>query len=154
MELRGEFPVIALCEEMGIWRSSFYYWKERLSDPAPRTRNLVTAIGLFREYHLKYPSHGYRWLNAKIKLDTGTVMSNAYAHKCCKIAGIKSKAKHYRYKKPGDPFRVFPNLLAAGLAIDGLLQLLVPILVHLIPPFCRENGLCFPDALPRCPGKS
>ena len=125
-----------------------------LSDPAPRTRNLVTAIGLFREYHLKYPSPGYRWLNAKIKLDTGTVMSNAYAHKCCKIAGIKSKAKHYRYKKPGDPFRVFPNLLAAGLAIDGLLQLLVPILVHLIPPFCRENGLCFPDALPRCPGKS
>lgn len=26
---------------------------------------------LFEEYHNKYPSHGYRWLNAKIRLDTG-----------------------------------------------------------------------------------
>lgn len=125
MELSGEYPVKALCREMGIRRSSFYYWKDRLSDPAPRTRNLVSAIALFQEYHLKYPSHGYRWLNAKIKLDTGMVMSDAYAHKCCRIAGIKSKAKHYRYKKPGDPFRVFPNLLAAGLAIDGPLQCIV-----------------------------
>ena len=125
MELSGEYPVKALCREMGIRRSSFYYWKDRLSDPAPRTRNLVSAIALFQEYHLKYPSHGYRWLNAKIKLDTGMVMSDAYAHKCCRIAGIKSKAKHYRYKKPGDPFRVFPNLLAAGLAVDGPLQCIV-----------------------------
>ena len=43
-----------------------------------------------------YPSHGYRWLNAKIRLDTGLVVSDPYAHKCCKIAGIKSKSKHYR----------------------------------------------------------
>jgi hypothetical protein len=31
MELSGEFPVKALCEEMGIVRSSFYGWKKRLS---------------------------------------------------------------------------------------------------------------------------
>lgn len=47
---------------------------------------------LFQEYHMRYPSHGYRWLNAKIRLDTGLVLSAAYAHKCCKIAGIKSEA--------------------------------------------------------------
>ena len=115
----------ALCKETGIQRSSFYYWKERLSDPAPRTRELVDAIALFEEYHLKYPSHGYRWLNAKIHLDTGLILSDPYAHKCCKIAGIKSKAKHYRYKKPGDPFRVFPNLLTAELAMDGPLECIV-----------------------------
>lgn len=28
-------------------------------------------IELFRQYHLMYPTHGYRWLNAKIKLDLG-----------------------------------------------------------------------------------
>ena len=88
----------ALCKETGIQRSSFYYWKERLSDPAPRTRELVDAIALFED---------------------------PYAHKCCKIAGIKSKAKHYRYKKPGDPFRVFPNLLTAELAMDGPLECIV-----------------------------
>ena len=114
-----------LCEEMGIQRSSFYNWKKHLADPAPRTKALVSAIILFQEYHLKYPSHGYRWLNAKIRLDTGRNMSDPYAHKCCKIAGIKSKAKHYKYKKPGDPFRIFPNLLTAELVITGPLECIV-----------------------------
>ena len=114
-----------LCEEMGIQRSSFYNWKKHLADPAPRTKALVSAIILFQEYHLKYPSHGYRWLNAKIRLDTERNMSDPYAHKCCKIAGIKSKAKHYKYKKPGDPFRIFPNLLTAELVITGPLECIV-----------------------------
>lgn len=84
---------------MGINRSSFYYWKKHVSDPVPRTKNLINNIQLFQEYHLQYPSHGYRWLNAKLRLDTGLVLSDPYAHKCCKSAGIKSKAKHYKYKK-------------------------------------------------------
>ena len=125
LELSGKFPVKLLCKEMGIERSSFYYWKQRLSSPAQRTRNLISSIVLFQEYHLKYPSHGYRWLNAKIRLDTGLIVSDPYAHKCCKIAGIKSKAKHYRYKKPGDPFRLFPNLLSAEMVICGPLECIV-----------------------------
>ena len=112
-----------LCKMMGINRSSFYYWKKRLSDPAPRTKKLFDNIQLFSEYHMKYPSHGYRWLNAKLRLDTGLILSDQYAHKCCKIAGIKSKSKHYKYKKPGDPGRVFPNLLSAQINIDGPLQI-------------------------------
>ena len=74
------------------------------------------------EYHKRYPSHGYRWLNAKIRLDTGIVHSDPYAYKCCRAAGIKSKAKHYRYKKPGNPYRLFPNLLLAGLPVYSPMQ--------------------------------
>jgi len=125
LELSGEFPVKLLCEAMHINRSSFYYWKKRLGNPAPRTHNLIENIQLFVEYHMKYPSHGYRWLRAKICLDTGLILSDPYAHKCCKIAGIKSQAKHYRYKKPGHPGRIFPNLLSAELNIDGPLQCIV-----------------------------
>ena len=125
MELSGEFPVKLLCKYMGINRSSFYYWKKRLNNPSSRTRNLIDNIKLFEEYHLKYPSHGYRWLNAKIRKDIGLVMSDQYSHKCCKLAGIKSKTKHYRYKKPGEAGRVFPNLISAGLNIDGPLQCIV-----------------------------
>lgn len=110
---------------MGINRSSFYYWKKHVSDPVPRTKNLINNIQLFQEYHLQYPSHGYRWLNAKLRLDTGLVLSDPYAHKCCKSAGIKSKAKHYKYKKSGEPGRVFPNLPSAELNIDGPLQCIV-----------------------------
>lgn len=110
---------------MGINRSSFYYWKKMLSNPSPRTRALVDNIQLFQEYHLKYPSHGYRWLNAKIRLDKGIIMSDPYAHKCCKTAGIRSTAKHYKYKKPGAPGKVFPNLLMSELQMDGPLQCIV-----------------------------
>ena len=125
MELSGQFPVKLLCKATGILRSSFYSWKKHLSAPSERERNFVNNVQLFQEYHLKYPSHGYRWLNAKIRLDTGLALSDPYAHKCCKTAGIKSKAKHYRYKKPGEPDRIFPNLLLSEMRIDGPLQCIV-----------------------------
>ena len=114
-----------LCETMGILRSSFYSWKKHLSHPSERTKSFISNILLFQEYHLRFPSHGYRWLNAKIRLDTGLVLSDPYAHKCCKTAGIKSKTKHYKYKKPGDPYRIFPNLLLSEMQIDGPLQCIV-----------------------------
>ena len=87
----------AALRNKGIQRSSFYAWKKKLSNPSDRAKSLVSNVLLFQEYHLKYPSHGYRWLNAKIRLDTGLVLSDPYSYKCCKIAGIKSKAKHYKY---------------------------------------------------------
>ena len=110
---------------MNIQRSSFYAWKKKLAHPSTRMKSLLSNILLFKEYHAKFPSHGYRWLNAKIRLDTGLVLSDAYAHKCCKITGIKSQAKHYKYKKPGDSYRVFPNLLMTEIQIDGPLQCIV-----------------------------
>ena len=110
---------------MNIRRNSFYAWKKKLSNPPERAKELAHNVMLFQEYHRKYPSHGYRWLNAKVCLDTGLVLSAAYAHKCCKVAGIKSKAKHYKYKKPGDSSRIFPNLFMTELQIDGPLQCIV-----------------------------
>lgn len=114
-----------LCDILSVNRSGFYKWKHRLEHPSDRLTTLVSNLALFREYHVKYPSHGYRWLNAKIRLDTGLILSDQYAHKCCKIAGIVSTSKHYRYKKPGDPYKVFPNILLQGINIEGPLQCVV-----------------------------
>lgn len=125
LELSTDFSIKDLCESMEISRSSYYYWLRRLRDPSPRTRALISNIMLFKEYHEKYPSHGYRWLNAKIRLDTGLILSDVTAHKCCKIAGIKSKSKHYKYKRPGLPFKVYPNLLLSELSVNGPLQCIV-----------------------------
>lgn len=125
MNLSGEFPVKLLCEAMEVRRNSFYAWKNRLSNPSDRKKNLSRNIALFLEYHEQYPSHGYRWLNAKIRLDIGIVLSDGYAHSCCKKAGIRSTAKHYKYKKPNDTHRVYPNLLMTELKIDGPLQCVV-----------------------------
>lgn len=52
-------------------------------------------------------------------------MSDPYAHKCCKMLGVKSEAKHYKYKKPGNPFKIYPNLLMAEMQIDRPLQCVV-----------------------------
>ena len=82
----------------------------------------MSALTLFKEYHAKHPSHGYCWLNAKIRLDTWLKMFDQYAHKCRKTVGVLSISKHYCYKKPGEPFKVYPNLMATGLNITGLLQ--------------------------------
>lgn len=125
MELSGEIPVKLLCKTMGIQRSSFYAWKKHLSQPSGKEKRLLSNVLLFQEYHWKYPSHGYRWLNAKIRLDKEIVLSDPYSHKCCRIAGIKSKSKHYRYKKAGDPARIFPNLLMSEMQIDGPMQCIV-----------------------------
>lgn len=125
MELSGTYTVNQLCRLMDIARSSFYLWKSRLSSPSPRTQRLLKMIPLFIEYHQQYPSHGYRWLNAKIRLDMGFVLSDPYAHKCCQLAHIKSKAKRCGYKKPGMPYRVYPNLMAASLPVTGPLQCVV-----------------------------
>ena len=125
MELSGQFSVQRLCRIMDVNRSSFYKWKHRLEHPSKRMQAFIADLTLFKEYHAKYPSHGYRWLNAKIRLDTGLIVSDQYAHKCCKTAGIVSVSKHYRYKKPGDPFKVYPNLLMTGLNVDGPLQCIV-----------------------------
>jgi len=125
MELSGQFPVKFLCSILGVNRSGFYKWKNRLEHPSDRMKSFISDIMLFKEYHVKYPSHGYRWLNAKIRLDTGLVMSDQRAHRICKAAGIISVSKHYRYKKPGDPYRVYPNLMMSGINVSGPLQCIV-----------------------------
>lgn len=125
MELSGQFPVQHLCRILDVNRSGFYKWKKRLERPSERMKSFISNLMLFKEYHAKYPSHGYRWLNAKIRLDTGLILSDQYAHKICKAAGIRSISKHYRYKKAGDPFKAYPNLLLTGLNVTGPLQCVV-----------------------------
>lgn len=125
MTLAATFPIKRICRVLGINRSGFYKWKHRLEHPSQKLLDFADNLQLFKEYHVKYPSHGYRWLNAKIRLDTGKVMSDQYAHKCCKTVGIVSKSKHYRWRKPGNPGRIYPNLLLQGINIDGPLQCIV-----------------------------
>lgn len=102
---------------MNINRSGFYKWLNRRTNPSSREINRSFACNLFQEYHDKYPSHGYRWLNAKIKLDLGIVFSDNYAHKICKYLGIKSRSKHVkRYgKNTNREMKNFPNYILAEL---------------------------------------
>ena len=102
---------------MLINRSGFYKWLARRNNPSIRETNRTDACRLFDEYHNKFPSHGYRWLNAKIKLDLGVIYSDNYAHRICKFLGIKSHSKHFkRYgKKKNRELKNFSNYILAEL---------------------------------------
>lgn len=102
---------------MNINRSGFYKWLSRRTNPSSKEIARNDACRLFEEYHLKFPSHGYRWLNAKIKLDLGVVYTDNYAHKICKFLNIKSESKHVkRYGKKGNrEIKNFPNYILAEL---------------------------------------
>ena len=114
-----------LCEVLSVNRSGFYKWKHRLEHPSGKMRSFFQDVQIFKEYHELFPSHGYRWLNATIRNEEGLVMSDQRAYRCCKFAGIQSKARHYRYKKAGMPDRIFPNLMLAGMNVTGPLQCVV-----------------------------
>ena len=101
--------------EMNINRSGFYKWLNRRKNPSIREINRTNACNLFNEFHDKFPSHGYRWLNAKIKLDRGIVFSDNYAHKICKYLGIKSKHVKRYGKKTNREIKCFPNYILAEL---------------------------------------
>lgn len=112
---------------MGINRSGYYKWLSRRSNPSCREINRRSACEVFQKYHDLFPSHGYRWLNAKIKLDLGVVYSDNYAHKICKYLGIKSQSKHFkRYgKKVNRELKNFPNYILAELNPSSPFQIVV-----------------------------
>ena len=66
---------------------------------------------LIKDIHKRKPSYGYYRINAVIKHEVGLVVSNNLVHKVCKILNIKSKAKHYKYKKPGEQSIKFGNII-------------------------------------------
>ena len=102
---------------MNINRSSFYKWLRRRDNPSIREINRMEACKTFEYYHNLFPSHGYRWLNAYIRIMLGVVYSDNYSHKICKFLNIKSEAKHFkrRYKKYHRELKNFPNYILAEL---------------------------------------
>lgn len=127
MELSNKYSINALCKEMSINRSGFYKWLGRRNNPSQRELSRSYACREFEEYHKRYPSHGYRWLNAKIRLDNGIVYSDNYAHKICKFLNIKSASKHFKRfgKKVNRELKNFLNYILAELNPLRPFQLIV-----------------------------
>ena len=94
-------------------------------NPTEKQIKRLQDIELFTKYHNLYPTHGYRWLNAKILLDLGIKYSDNYAQRICKYAGLRSISKKFRYYKSTDKRKIYPNLLFADLTIDRPLQVVV-----------------------------
>ena len=97
--MKEKYPIVFLCQLMGVSKSGYYKWKNRQGtlNRYEWDRQLLTK--LLSEQHKKHPSYGYHMLADAVFQSTGWIFSHNLAHKCCKEAGIHSKARKYRYKK-------------------------------------------------------
>jgi transposase InsO family protein len=96
---------------MYISRSGYYKWIKTKDLLNQYEFNRSELFQLIKEAHKDKPSYGYHRINWWIQDKIGWYVSDNLIHKCCKYLGIKSKAKHYKYKKPGEESVKFPNLI-------------------------------------------
>ncbi len=54
------------------------------------------------EVHSKHKSYGYHRIATVIRNTTGWVFTDNLVHRCCRQLHVKSKARHYKYKKNGE----------------------------------------------------
>ena len=93
--LREKYSVVFLCKIMGVSKSGYYRWRGRKGKPNRYEQDRKLLTKLLEGQHKKHPSHGYHKLAIAVFNDTGLVFSHNLAHKCCKQAGIRSKARKY-----------------------------------------------------------
>ena len=85
----------------------------------------ILLTELLEKAHEKHPSHGYHRLANDVFQETGWVFSHHLAHLCCKAAGIRSKARKYRYKPSGEESVQFPNEVRGRWNATAPLQIVV-----------------------------
>ena len=110
---------------MSINPSGYYKWRQRKGCPNRYERNRIELTKLLQTDHEKSPSHGYHRLALDVISQTGWVFSHNLAHKCCKTAGIRSKARKRRYQRPGEESVLFANEVRGRWNATEPLQLVV-----------------------------
>ena len=109
--LSKEYSIKSLCEIMKVSRSGYYKWlknKDILNNYEINRKKLGELIV---DVHKRKPSYGYHRINKIIRDETGWYVSSNLVHKVCKILNIKSKAKHYKYKRPGEESIKYSNII-------------------------------------------
>ena len=111
LTLSKEFNVKSLCEYMNISRSGYYKWLKNKDILNKYEIDRLELKKLIEDIHHRKPSYGYRRINSKILRETGWIVSDNLVYKVCKALKIKSKAKHYKYKKNGEESVKYPNII-------------------------------------------
>ena len=111
MQLSEEFSIQSLCAYMDISRSGYYKWLKNKDKLNKYEIDRLELGKIVNDIHKKKPSYGYRRINRIILRETGWIVSNNLVHKVCKCLKIKSRAKHYKYKRPGEESIKYPNLI-------------------------------------------
>jgi transposase InsO family protein len=108
---------------MSVNRSGYYKWLNRDLNQYERNRNDLAV--LIKEEHARHPSYGYHALAKTIRDKTGWIFSDNLCHKVCRHEGIRSKCRHYRYRKSKEEHIVYKNLMHNDWNTSGPLQKIV-----------------------------
>lgn len=108
---------------MNINRSGYYKWCNR--DKNQYELNRIELTRLIKNVHKMYPSYGYHAIANEIRGNTGWCISDNLVHKCCKIENIKSKARHYKWRKSGTEHLIYQNKIKGDWISEKPLQKIV-----------------------------
>ena len=100
-----------MCLVLKVSRSGYYKWLKNKDELNQYEMNRKDLGELIKDVHKRKPSYGYHRIWKIIVDETGWVISANLVHKVCKILKIKSKAKHYKYKKPGEESVKYENII-------------------------------------------
>ena len=100
-----------MCLVLKVSRSGYYKWLKNKDELNQYEMNRKDLGKLIKGIHKKKPSYGYHRIWKIIVEETGWVISANLVHKVCKLLKIKSKAKHYKYKKPGEESVKYENII-------------------------------------------
>lgn len=123
--LKVKYPIGFLLHLVDINPSGYYKWSKRKDKPNRYEQNRIDLTGLLMEANRQHKSWGYHRLAAQIRNETGWIFSDNLAHKCCQAAGIRSKARTYRYHKAGAESIRYPNLVKGNWNAKHPLELVV-----------------------------
>lgn len=112
-----------MCDLFEVSRSGYYKWFNRLGKLNRHEQNRQDLSRLIEEIHTEHPSFGYHDITAVIYTETGWKLSALTVHKACRALGVKSEAKHYQWKKPGEEHVVYKNIVDGSWKVDRPLEI-------------------------------
>jgi len=116
---------------MDVNRSGYYKWRARQGTLSRYEQDRRILTQLLLEQHAKFPSYGYHRLAHVVRRQTSWLFSDNLAHKCCKQAGIRSKARRRPCVNPGATHVRYPNQVNGNWNANKPLELVVSDMTYL-----------------------
>lgn len=94
---------------MGVSKSGYYKWLARCD--RGQNKNRKDVIELVASIHKEHRTHGYRWVNAYIRINYHQTFSDNYIYKIFRFLNIQAETKHKVKRHPRKIRDQYPNLI-------------------------------------------
>ncbi len=136
--MSDKYAISTVLKYMDINRSGYYKWINRMNSINSYEENRRILSFLIKDWNKRYPSYGYHDIATMIRKHNQLDMkfSDNLVHKCCKVLGIKSRVRHYQYRKPRGESTIYPNVVKNKWNATKPLEIIVSDMTHI-----RNKGI-------------